>query len=138
SARLLGLAEHRVRVIARDVGGGFGQKVMPLREDRCALLEARKLPAAVKWVEDRQENLKTAGQARPEHGNARIAFDDQGIILAAALDHVQDVGAYPTPWPVGTGAFVGMNFPGPYRGSRATFSHASVFSNPAGRVDRKS
>ena len=45
SARLLGLAEHRVRVIARDVGGGFGQKVMPLREDMCMLLAARKLPA---------------------------------------------------------------------------------------------
>ncbi len=134
SARLLGLAEHRVRVIARDVGGGFGQKVMPLREDMCVLLAARKLPAAVKWIEDRQENLMAAGQARHEHGTARIAFDDQGIILAAALDHVQDVGAYPTPWPVGTGAFVGMNFPGPYRISRATFSHASVFSNTVGRV----
>ena len=134
SARLLGLAEHRVRVIARDVGGGFGQKVMPLREDMCVLLAARKLPAAVKWIEDRQENLMAAGQARHEHGTARIAFDDQGIILAASLDHVQDVGAYPTPWPVGTGAFVGMNFPGPYRVSRATFSHASVFSNTVGRV----
>ena len=81
SARLLGLAEHRVRVIARDVGGGFGQKVMPLREDMCVLLAARKLPAAVKWIEDRQENLMTAGQARHEHGTARIALDHQGIIL---------------------------------------------------------
>jgi len=134
SARLLGLAEHRVRVIARDVGGGFGQKVMPLREDMCMLLAARRLPAAVKWIEDRQENLIAAGQARHEHGTARIALDEQGIILAAALDHVQDVGAYPTPWPVGTGAFVGMNFPGPYRVTRATFSHASMFSNTVGRV----
>ena len=78
SARLLGLPEHRVRVIARDVGGGFGQKVMPLREDMCVLLAARKLPAALKWIEDRQENLMAAGQARHEHGTARIAFDDRG------------------------------------------------------------
>jgi carbon-monoxide dehydrogenase large subunit len=134
SARLLGLPEHRVRVITRDVGGGFGQKVMPLREDMCVLLAARKLPAALKWTEDRQENLIGAGQARHEHGAARLAFDDQGIILAATLDHVQDVGAYPTPWPVGTGAFVGMNFPGPYRVTRGTFSHASMFSNTPGRV----
>ncbi len=59
-----------------------------------------------------------AGQARHEHGAARMAFDDEGIILAAAIDHVQDVGAYPTPWPVGTGAAVGMIFPGPYRVTR--------------------
>jgi carbon-monoxide dehydrogenase large subunit len=133
SARLLGLPEHRVRVIARDVGGGFGLKVAPMREDMCVLLAARRLPAAVKWIEDRQENLMAAGQARHEHGTARIALDDRGTILAATLDHVQDVGAYPTPWPVGTGAFVGMNFPGPYRVARGTFSHASMFSSTVGR-----
>ena len=77
----------------------------------------------------------SAGQARHEHGTARLAFDDRrGSILAAALDHVQDVGAYPTPWPVGTGAATGMIFPGPYRVTRGTFSHASVFSNTSGRV----
>ena len=44
-----------------------------------------------------------------------MAFDADGQILAAHIDHVQDVGAYPTPWPVGTAAAVGMLFPGPYR-----------------------
>lgn len=111
AARLLGIPEHSVRVITRDVGGGFGQKVVPLREDICVLLAARKLPAAVKWIEDRRENLQSAGTARHEHGAARLAFDDEGTILAASLDHVQDVGAYPTPWPVGTGAATGMIFP---------------------------
>jgi len=134
AARLLGLPEHSVRVITRDVGGGFGQKVMPLREDTCLLLAARKLPAAVKWIEDRQENLQAAGIARREHGEARLAFDAEGRLLAASLDHVQDVGAYPTPWPVGTGAAVGMIFPGPYRVAAGTFSHASVFSSSAGRI----
>jgi carbon-monoxide dehydrogenase large subunit len=133
-ARLLGLPEHRIRVIARDVGGGFGLKVMPLREDICLMLAARKVPGALKWVEDRQENLMSAGQARHEHGTVRLAFDEAGTILAASLDHTQDVGAYPTPWPVGTGAATGMLFPGPYRIARATFTHASVFSNTPGRV----
>jgi carbon-monoxide dehydrogenase large subunit len=134
AARLLGLPEHSVRVIARDVGGGFGQKVVPLREDTCLLLAARKLPAAVKWIEDRRENLQAAGTARHEHGAVRLAFDDEGTILAASLDHVQDVGAYPTPWPVGTGAATGMIFPGPYRVAAGTFQHASVFSSTAGRI----
>ena len=64
-----------------------------------------------------------------------MAFDDDGSILAAQLDHVQDVGAYPTPWPVGTAAAVGMIFPGPVPdpgGQRAATT--SMFSNTAGRT----
>jgi len=134
AARLLGIPEHSVRVITRDVGGGFGQKVVPLREDICVLLAARRLAGAVKWIEDRRENLQSAGTARHEHGEARLAFDSGGTLLAASLDHVQDVGAYPTPWPVMTGAATGMIFPGPYRVAAGTFSHASVFSNTPGRI----
>ena len=84
----------------RDTGGGFGQKVVPLREDMCLMLAARKVPAALKWIEDRRENLMSAGQARHEHGTVRMAFDEDARILAMQIDHVQDVGAYPTPWPV--------------------------------------
>lgn len=133
-ARLLGLAEHRVRVVMRDTGGGFGQKVVPQREEMCIALAARKVPGALKWIEDRRENLLSAGQARHEHGDARIAFDRDGRILAAEIDHVQDVGAYPTPWPVLTGSVVGILFPGPYRVPCGTFSSKSVFSNTTGRA----
>lgn len=133
-ARVLGLPEHRVRVIMRDTGGGFGQKVMPQREDMCIALAAMRMRATVKWIEDRRENLISAGQSRHEHGDAHLAFDEEGRILAAHLDHVQDVGAYPTPWPVGTGAAVGMLFPGPYRVPRAGFTSTSVFSNTVGRT----
>ena len=55
-------------------------------------------------------------------------------MLAAALDHVQDVGAYPTPWPVGTAAAAGMFFPGPYRIPAAHWSTTCVFSNAMGRT----
>jgi carbon-monoxide dehydrogenase large subunit len=133
-ARLLGLGEHRVRVIMRDTGGGFGQKVVPQREEMCIGLAAMKLPAAVKWIEDRRENLLAAGMSRHEHGDCRFAFDDDGTMVAAYIDHVQDVGAYPTPWPVGTAMAVGMLFPGPYRVPRAGFRTTSVFSNTSGRT----
>ncbi|MFI0355008.1 xanthine dehydrogenase family protein molybdopterin-binding subunit [Actinomadura sp. 9N407] len=133
-SRLLGLPEHSVRVVMRDTGGGFGQKVLPMREDMCVMLAARKLPAAVKWIEDRRENLMSAGKSRHEHGDARIAFDSDGTILAAAIDYVQDVGAYPMPWPVGTAAAAGMFFPGPYRVPVGTFASTCVFSNTVGRV----
>ncbi|MFE7740657.1 xanthine dehydrogenase family protein molybdopterin-binding subunit [Nocardia sp. NPDC057455] len=133
-ARLLGIAEHQVRVIARDTGGGFGLKQVPLREDACVLLAARKLGTAVKWIEDRQENLMAAGMSRHEHADVRMAFDGEGNILAAAIDHVQNVGAYPTPSPLTGGVVVGILFPGPYRITDASFTAKFLYSNTVGRL----
>jgi carbon-monoxide dehydrogenase large subunit len=133
-ARLLGLPEHRIRVIMRDTGGGFGQKIVPLREDMSLMLAVRKVSAPIKWIETRRENLMAAGQSRHEHGAVCMAFDSEGALVAAQIDHVQDVGAYPTPWPVGTAASTGMFFPGPYRIPAATWSTTSVFSNTVGRI----
>ncbi|MGW5377889.1 xanthine dehydrogenase family protein molybdopterin-binding subunit [Nocardia sp. NPDC003999] len=133
-ARLLGIDEHQVRVIARDTGGGFGLKQVPLREDACVLLAARKLGTAVKWIEDRQENLMAAGMSRHEHADVRMAFDAEGNILAAAIDHVQNVGAYPTPSPLTGGVVVGILFPGPYRITDASFTAKFLYSNTVGRL----
>ncbi|MBV9089883.1 MAG: xanthine dehydrogenase family protein molybdopterin-binding subunit [Mycobacteriaceae bacterium] len=133
-ARLLGIPAQRVRVIMRDTGGGFGQKVVPMREDMCIMLAARKVPAALKWIEDRRENLMSAGQARHIDGKARMAFDDEANLLAVDIDFAQDVGAYPTPYPVLTTAAVGMFFPGPYRVPKASFSYKTMFSNTSGLV----
>ncbi|HEV7850913.1 MAG TPA: xanthine dehydrogenase family protein molybdopterin-binding subunit [Mycobacterium sp.] len=132
AARLLGIPAQNVRVIMRDTGGGFGQKVVPMREDMCVMLAARKVSGALKWIEDRRENLMSAGQARHVDGDVRMAFDDDGNILAADIDFVQDVGAYPTPYPVLTTAAIGMFFPGPYRVPKASFIYKTVFSNTAG------
>ncbi|MCV7282483.1 xanthine dehydrogenase family protein molybdopterin-binding subunit [Mycolicibacterium flavescens] len=131
-ARLLGIPAHNVRVIMRDTGGGFGQKVVPMREDMCIMLAARKVSAPLKWIEDRRENLMSAGQARHVDGNVRMALDDEGAILAVDIDFAYDIGAYPTPYPVLTTAAVGMFFPGPYRVPKASFNYKTVFSNTAG------
>jgi carbon-monoxide dehydrogenase large subunit len=130
-SRLLDLPEHRIRVISRDTGGAFGQKIFVQREDMCLMLAARKVTAPVRWIEDRRENLVSAGQSRHEHGTASFAFDADARITAARLDFVQDVGAYPTPGP--SGALVGRAFPGPYRVPTATFLAASVLTNTVGR-----
>jgi carbon-monoxide dehydrogenase large subunit len=132
-ARLLGIPEHRVRAIARDTGGGFGQKILVQREEMCLWLAATKLPAAVKWIEDRRENLMAAGWSRHEHGDVRVAFDADAAIQAIHLDFVSDAGAYPTPWPAMPAAMVGTVFPGPYRVPAAGFRARSVYTNTAGR-----
>ncbi|MBO0852644.1 MAG: xanthine dehydrogenase family protein molybdopterin-binding subunit [Nocardia sp.] len=133
-ARLLGIDEHQVRVIARDTGGGFGLKVAPLREEVCALLAARALGVPVKWIEDRQENLMAAGMSRHEHADVAMAFDADGKIVAASIEHVQNVGAYPTPSPITGGVVVGILFPGPYRITDASFSSKFLYSNTLGRL----
>ncbi|KAA0109295.1 xanthine dehydrogenase family protein molybdopterin-binding subunit [Mycolicibacterium sp. P1-5] len=132
AARLLGIPAQGVRVITRDTGGGFGQKVVPMREDMCIMLAARKVSAPLKWIEDRRENLMSAGQARHVDGRARMAFDADGAITAVAIDFLQDIGAYPTPYPVLTTAAIGMFFPGPYRVPKSSFNYKTVFTNTSG------
>ena len=132
AARLLGIPAQGVRVITRDTGGGFGQKVVPMREDMCIMLAAREVPAPLKWIEDRRENLMSAGQARHVDGRARMAFDADGAITAVAIDFLQDIGAYPTPYPVLTTAAIGMFFPGPYRVPKSSFNYKTVFTNTSG------
>ena len=108
------------------------------RSSRCARTCASCWPPArcrraLKWIEDRRENLMSAGPGPPRRRRrSRMAFDDDGNILAADIDFVQDVGAYPTPYPVLTTAAVGMFFPGPYRVPKASFNYKTVFSNTAG------
>jgi carbon-monoxide dehydrogenase large subunit len=133
-SRLMGLPEHRIRVVMRDTGGGFGQKVMVQRDEMCVMLAAPKVGAPLKWVEERRENLLAAGKSRQEHANATMAFAADGAIEAVYLDFVSDCGAYPTPWPVMTAAAVGMLFPGPYRVPKAGFSTKSVYTNTVGRT----
>jgi aerobic carbon-monoxide dehydrogenase large subunit len=133
-ARLLGIPAQHVRVIVRDTGGGFGQKVVALREDMCVMLAARKVPGALKWIEDRRENLMSAGQARHVAADTRMAFDDDGNFVAVDIDFLQDVGAYPTPYPVLNQAAIGMFFPGPYRVPKASFNYKAMFSNTCGLV----
>jgi carbon-monoxide dehydrogenase large subunit len=133
-SRLLGIPEHRIRVIMRDTGGGFGQKIMVQRDEMCLMIAGYLLGAPVKWIEDRRENLLAAGKSRRESADVRIALDDEGIIQAVGIDFTADCGAYPTPWPVMTAAAVGALFPGPYRTPKASFSARSVYTNTAGRT----
>jgi carbon-monoxide dehydrogenase large subunit len=133
-SRLLGLPEHHIRVVTRDTGGGFGQKVMVQRDEMVLMLAAGKAGAPLKWVEDRRENLLAAGKSRQERADVKMAFAADGAIQAAYIDFLQDCGAYPTPWPVPTAASVGMLFPGPYRVPRAGFAVRAVYTHTVGRM----
>ncbi len=94
AAQALGLPEGRVRVIAPDVGGGFGLKCVVGREEVAVAAAALRLRRPVRWAEDRQENLTAAFHGHEQRYRVRAAFDDDGRILAldAAIDC--DTGAY--------------------------------------------
>jgi carbon-monoxide dehydrogenase large subunit len=107
----------RLRVIAPDVGGGFGGKTSLYSEEIVACAIARDLQRPVKWVSDRMEDLMSTGHAFDEIVDAEIAVAEDGEILAVKADVIGDVGAYSIyPWtatiePVQVVSFL----PGPYR-----------------------
>ncbi len=93
-AQALGLADRKVRVIAPDVGGGFGLKCVVGREEVVAAALARRLRTAVRWSEDRQENLTASFHAREQEYHVRAGFDADGRILALEADIRCNIGAY--------------------------------------------
>jgi aerobic carbon-monoxide dehydrogenase large subunit len=94
AADVLGLPQQRVRVIAPDVGGGFGQKCVVSREELLVSIAALKCGRPVKWTEDRQENMMAAFHGHEQRYEASAAFDKDGKLLALKVDILCDVGAY--------------------------------------------
>jgi carbon-monoxide dehydrogenase large subunit len=88
------LAPERMRVITRDVGGGFGTKLFPYREYALAAVAAERTGKPVKWVADRSEHFLADSHGRDNLSTARLALDDKGRFLALDLDIVADMGAY--------------------------------------------
>jgi carbon-monoxide dehydrogenase large subunit len=93
-AQALGLPERSIRVIAPDVGGGFGLKCVVGREEVVVAGIAMRLRQPVAWIEDRQENLTASFHGHEQRYDVRAAFDAGGRILGLAADIACDVGAY--------------------------------------------
>ncbi len=92
-ARLLGLPESRVRVIAPDVGGGFGVKTGPYREEVLLAWLARELGRSVKWVASRGEDQITTNHSRGSVCDAELALDAEGRIAALRARIVSPLGS---------------------------------------------
>jgi aerobic carbon-monoxide dehydrogenase large subunit len=91
---LSGIAEHKVHVIAPDIGGGFGNKVGVYPGYVCAIVASIVLGVPVKWVEDRMENLSTTSFARDYHMTTELAATKEGKILAMRVHMLADHGAF--------------------------------------------
>jgi len=95
-AAALGLPEEMVRVIAPDVGGGFGIKGHVYPEDILVPAVAQRLGRPVKWIETRHEHFLTASADRDQVHEARIGVRREGTITALETTFTRDHGAYPT------------------------------------------
>ncbi len=93
-AQALGVPERRVRVIAPDVGGGFGMKCVVGREEVVVAGAVMRLRRPVAWTEDRQENLTASFHGHEQRYDVRAAFDAGGRLLGLAAEIDCDVGAY--------------------------------------------
>ena len=115
-ADLLEMPESDLRVVAPDVGGGFGQKMSLVPEYVLLVWLAQKLKSSISWVEDRRENLIASFHSRDQHLTLEGAFSAEGKLLALDADVVANIGAYSCfPTTCGVEPLMAMaELPGPY------------------------
>ena len=115
-SEMLGIEERRIRVIAPDVGGGFGIKARLTQEEVSLAAVALQVDHPVRWVEDRSEHLRTAIHARDHLYRLTAYADRKGRVLGIDAELFVDAGAYAL-WPNGPFLETGMaarNLAGPY------------------------
>jgi carbon-monoxide dehydrogenase large subunit len=94
TAFVLGLPEHKVRVIAPDVGGGFGSKIYLYAEDVVVTWAAKQVERPVKWTSDRSEAFLTDAHGRDQINHAELAMDKDGKFLGLRVKTTANMGAY--------------------------------------------
>jgi aerobic carbon-monoxide dehydrogenase large subunit len=132
-SRMLGIPENKVRVIAPDIGGGFGGKNRIMPEDVAVAAIAMKVGHPVRWIEDRREHLLASVHARDHTYDLVICAERDGTLLGVEGEIYIDAGAYAL-WP--TGAFqeasmASRNLTGPYRIRHLNLAAHTVATNKA-------
>jgi carbon-monoxide dehydrogenase large subunit len=111
--QLLNLDENGLRVVAPDVGGGFGAKFLMYPEEVTLAVACLMLRRPIKWVEDRREHFLAAVQERDQYWDLEVAFDDEGALLGVRGTMIHDQGAY-TPQGINLPYNASTGLPGPY------------------------
>jgi carbon-monoxide dehydrogenase large subunit len=93
-AVILGIPESNVRVVAPEVGGGFGSKIRVYPEEILTALASKKLGRPVKWIEDRNENVKATHHGRSQIWDVEIAAKKDGTVLGIRPTQWLDLGGY--------------------------------------------
>jgi carbon-monoxide dehydrogenase large subunit len=113
-ARYLGLAEHAVRVVTQDIGGGFGPKAIVYPEDILVPFLARRLGRPIRFVESRREHLVAVTQERDQVHEVELGLTRAGDIVALRDTFHHDCGAFAS-WGIIVPLITSVSVPGPYR-----------------------
>lgn len=125
---VLGLPLHRIRVVAPDVGGGFGTKCSLYPEDVLIPVLAWRLARPVRWVETRQEHFQASAHAREQIHDAELAATRDGRLLAVRDRFLLDQGAY-NPWGIVLPYNTAAHLLGPYRVPHAVLEGQAVVTH---------
>ena len=94
TAFVLGLPEHKVRVIAPDVGGGFGSKIYLYAEETAMVWASKRVNRPIKWTAERSESFLSDAHGRDHVTHAELALDKDGKFLALRVQTTANMGAY--------------------------------------------
>jgi aerobic carbon-monoxide dehydrogenase large subunit len=128
-SRLFDLDLQHVQVVAPDVGGGFGVKVIQFYPEEVLVpLAAQRLGMAVKWTEDRREHFVASTHERKQVHHVRVGASDDGRILALETSFTHDSGAY-CPYGLIIPIISAAQLPGPYRLDNYRYDFTALFTN---------
>jgi carbon-monoxide dehydrogenase large subunit len=128
-ADMLHLAENKIRVIAPEVGGGFGAKLNVYAEEALVGYLARELNRPVKWIETRRENMAATTHGRGHVTYVEVGFKNDGTILAIKAKFFCDMGAYLHLLTPAIPSFTALMIPGCYRLGALAFEQNLIFTN---------
>jgi len=128
-AALLGIPENKVRAIAPEVGGGFGNKVDVAPEEALTAIMSMRLNRPVKWSETRSENFQAALHGRGQTDTIEAAVRTDGRVLGLKVTAVCDIGAYYQYLSPVMGMLTGLMLPGTYDVQNVEFELRGVFTN---------
>jgi carbon-monoxide dehydrogenase large subunit len=113
-AQTCGWPEHKLRVVAPDVGGGFGPKDHAYPEDVLVCVLARRFGRPVKWIEDRREHFLATLHAREQVWHVELASDEEGRVLGVRGRILYDSGGHSSNHGIGPARLAAEMMPGPY------------------------
>jgi carbon-monoxide dehydrogenase large subunit len=131
-AFVLGIPEHKLTVVAPDVGGGFGSKIYHYGEEALVLAAARKLGRPVRWTAERSESFLSDAHGRDHVTTIEIGAKTDGEIVAIRTNTLANVGAYLSNFSTATPTYLhGTLMAGPYKVPHVYVNLKAVFTNTA-------
>lgn len=128
-AQMLKLPESEVRVIAPDVGGGFGCKLNVYAEEALLAYLALQLKRPVKWIEERRENIQATIHGRGQVGEVEAAVKSDGTLLGLKYKVIADIGAYHQLFTPAIPPFTGLMLSGCYKIPAIGIEVSAAFTN---------